>query len=147
LVIMASRPPSPAHVVADQTLLRGIVAPPNGKPLPAYFRDLWAQFVGPGFAAPSLVDELVQQILTRPTPRSLLLQQTRAIVAWSGPSRLASISTPTVIMHGVDDRLMPVGNGMRLARLIPGARYIELRETGHLLPMEAPDAVAEVLST
>jgi pimeloyl-ACP methyl ester carboxylesterase len=48
-------------------------------------------------------------------------------------------------VHGIDDRLMPVGNGMRLARLIPGARYVELPDTGHILPMEAPDAVAEIL--
>jgi pimeloyl-ACP methyl ester carboxylesterase len=145
LIIMASRPPSPAHLVADQTVLRGILAPPNAKPLPVYFRDLWAAFTGPGFDAPELLDELVEQILTRPTPRNLLLQQTRAIMAWNGPSRLASISAPTVIVHGVDDRLMPVGNGMRLARLIPGARYVELRDTGHLLPMEAPDAIAELI--
>jgi pimeloyl-ACP methyl ester carboxylesterase len=145
LVIMASRPPSPAHLVADQTLLRGILARPAGMPLPDYFRDLWGSFTGPGFANPQLLDELVEQILTRPTPRNLLLQQTRAIMAWNGPSRLASISAPTVVVHGIDDRLMPVGNGMRLARLIPGARYVELPDTGHILPMEAPDAVAEIL--
>jgi pimeloyl-ACP methyl ester carboxylesterase len=145
LVIMASRPPSPAHLVADQTLLRGILARPAGKPLPDYFRDLWGSFTGPGFANPQLLDELVEQILTRPTPRNLLLQPTRAIMAWNGPSRLASISAPTVVVHGIDDRLMPVGNGMRLARLIPGARYVELPDTGHILPMEAPDAVAEIL--
>lgn len=145
LVIMASRPPSPAHLIPDENLLRRILAPPDGKPLPAYFRDLWADFTGAGFDDPDALNELVEQILTRPTPRSLLLLQTRAIVAWNGPSRLASIAAPTVVVHGVDDRLMPVGNGMRLARLIPDARYVELRDTGHLLPMEAPEAVAELL--
>jgi pimeloyl-ACP methyl ester carboxylesterase len=145
LVIMGSRPPSPDDLLADSALLRKILAPPNGKPLPAYFHDLWAEFTGPGFNAPEVLDELVDQILTRPTPRSLLMLQTRAIAAWNGPRRLSSISAPTVIVHGVDDRLMPVGNGMRLARLIPGAGYIELRDVGHLLPHEAPDAVADIL--
>jgi 3-oxoadipate enol-lactonase len=147
LVIMASRPPSPDDLLADSSLLRKILAPPDGKALPAYFRDLWGEFTGPGFDAPEVLDELVDQILTRPTPRSLLMMQTRAIAAWNGPRRLSSISAPTVVVHGVDDRLMPVGNGMRLARLIPGAGYIELRDVGHLLPHEAPGAVADILES
>jgi pimeloyl-ACP methyl ester carboxylesterase len=147
LVIMGSRPPAPDHLLADATLLRKIMAPPDGQPLPVYFRDLWAEFTGPGFNAPAVLDELVDQILIRPTPRNLLMMQTRAIAAWNGPRRLSSISAPTVIVHGVDDRLMPVGNGMRLARLITGARYIELRDVGHLLPHEAPDTVADLLES
>jgi pimeloyl-ACP methyl ester carboxylesterase len=34
---------------------------------------------------------------------------------------------------------------MRLARHIPGARYIELPTVGHLVPIEAPDVLAEVI--
>ena len=37
---------------------------------------------------------------------------------------------------------MPVRNGMRIAQLIPGARYVELPGVGHLVPYEAPAAVA-----
>jgi pimeloyl-ACP methyl ester carboxylesterase len=37
------------------------------------------------------------------------------------------------------------GNGMRLARLVPGARYVELPGVGHLVPLEAPDPLADVI--
>jgi len=43
------------------------------------------------------------------------------------------------------DELMPVGNGMRLTRLVPGGRYVELPGVGHLVPLEAPDALADVI--
>jgi pimeloyl-ACP methyl ester carboxylesterase len=147
LVIMGSRPPAPAHLPTDDGLIRWIMAPPEGKPLRAYFAGLWGAFTGPGFEAShtDLLEELVDQILLRPTPRALLLQQARAIAAWHGPNRLAAISAPTVIVHGVADPLMPVGNGMRLARLIPGATYVELRDVGHILPMEAPDLIADII--
>ena len=48
-------------------------------------------------------------------------------------------------MHGDLDQLMPVGNGMRLAQLIPDARYVELRGTGHLVALEAGDELAALL--
>ena len=69
----------------------------------------------------------------------------RAMSAWSGPGRLRLISAPTTIVHGRLDRMMPVGNGIRLAQLIPDARYVELREVGHLVPFEAPDALLAAL--
>ena len=68
-----------------------------------------------------------------------------AIAAWHGPRRLAAIACPTTVVHGDADPLMPVGNGMRLARLIPGARYVELAGVGHLPPLEAGDALADVM--
>jgi 3-oxoadipate enol-lactonase len=35
---------------------------------------------------------------------------------------------------------------MRLARLIPGARYIELPGVGHLVPLEAPDTLTDAIA-
>ena len=69
----------------------------------------------------------------------------RAIAAWSGPRRLRRIACPTVVVHGDHDRLMPVGNGMRLSRLVPGAEYVELPGVGHLVPMEAPERLVAIV--
>ena len=68
-----------------------------------------------------------------------------AIAAWSGAGRLRRLDVPTTVVHGDHDRLLPVGNGMRLSRLVPGARYLELDGVGHLVPMEAADRLAEVV--
>jgi pimeloyl-ACP methyl ester carboxylesterase len=153
LVLVGTRPPAPSHIPAaapvrdrelDHLLGSG---PRRGTPLDAFFRSLWEPQCAPGFADshPALFDELVAQIVARPTPRAGVIHQLRAIAAWSGSSRLARIKAPTVVVHGALDELIPVGNGMRLARHIPGARYIELAAVGHLVPIEAPDVLAEVI--
>jgi pimeloyl-ACP methyl ester carboxylesterase len=89
--------------------------------------------------------ELVGQVRARPTPRVTAFRQMGAIAAWHGPQRITTITCPSTVVHGDVDPLMPVGNGMRLARLIPGARYVELAGVGHLPPLEAGDVVAEIV--
>ena len=37
------------------------------------------------------------------------------------------------------------GNGMRLARLIPGARHIALPGVGHSVPLEAAEPLAAII--
>jgi len=51
------------------------------------------------------------------------------------------------VLHGVADDLIPVGNGMRLARMIKGARYVELVGVGHLIPLEAPEMLTDVIQS
>lgn len=46
---------------------------------------------------------------------------------------LASIHVPTLIAHRKGDALVPVAAGRHLAERIPGARYLELPGTDHLL--------------
>jgi 3-oxoadipate enol-lactonase len=55
-------------------------------------------------------------------------------------SRIGSLDTPTLVIHGSDDRLIPVSNGRRLAELIPGAAFVELANAGHMFFLEHPDA-------
>lgn len=148
LILLSTRPPAPHHILPARDAVEPVlVGPAPGESLADYLRAVWSLQCGRGFAErhPDFIDELVGQITERPTPRAGLFNQLRAITAWSGSARLASISAPTVVVHGADDRLMPIGNGIRLARLIPEARYVELAGVGHMTPLEAPHAVAEVL--
>jgi pimeloyl-ACP methyl ester carboxylesterase len=110
---------------------------------------VWEPQSAPGFAQrrPELFEELAGQILERVTPRPAVINQLRAIAAWSSAGRLARIAAPTTVLHGVADELVPVGNGMRLARMIPGARYVELAGVGHLIPLEASDALTEAIES
>jgi 3-oxoadipate enol-lactonase len=148
LVLLATRPPNPEATLPPTAVLAAMLAtPPEGVSLRHFLRDGWAAVTAPGFPAahPDVVDEVGAEIARRPTPRLALLDQARAIAAWSGVQRLALVTAPTTVVHGTEDPLVPVRNGMRVAQLIPGARYVELADVGHLVPYEAPDAVEEIV--
>ncbi len=152
LVLVGTRPPAPAHIpaapqVLERELGQLLHTPRRGEPLAAYFRSVWEPQTAPGFAErnPALFEELAAQILERVTPRPAVINQLRAIAAWSGAQRLRSIRADTTVVHGVLDELAPVGNGMRLARLIPAAKYVELPSVGHVVPLEAPEALTDAI--
>lgn len=55
------------------------------------------------------------------------------------------IGCPAVVIAGAKDRMTPAADGRALARMVPGARFLELPEAGHMLPQETPEAVTEAV--
>jgi pimeloyl-ACP methyl ester carboxylesterase len=56
-----------------------------------------------------------------------------------------TIAAPTIVVHGVDDRLVPIEHSRHTAAAIPGAERRELPGVGHLsLGHHLPELVAEV---
>ncbi len=68
------------------------------------------------------------------------LSDPRAVVA-----RLPRVTTPTLLVWGREDKLVPVSAGRRLAREIPHAR-LEVLAAGHAPAEEAPEEFARVLT-
>lgn len=63
-------------------------------------------------------------------------------------AELATLSAPTLVVHGAADRLIDVSGGRALAGAIPGARYLELPELGHDLPPDLLEVIVpELLAT
>lgn len=150
LVLVATRPPTPAQIPSrGDALLALAQTPPRGGDLKAFFVSTWGDLAAPGFGAahPDVMAELADQITRRITARNGLLNQGRASWSWHSPARLRRITAPTTVVHGDRDPLIPVGNGMRLSRLIPNVTYVELAEVGHLVPQEADDALLRVLES
>lgn len=58
-------------------------------------------------------------------------------------SRLTDI--PVTVIHGDEDRLIPVGVGRDLASRIPGSHFVELDECGHVMSTDAEQRYADVL--
>ena len=58
---------------------------------------------------------------------------------------LARIAVPTTVLVGTHDRLTPVSRARVMAAGIPGAELVVLPGMGHMLPLEAPDAVADAI--
>jgi pimeloyl-ACP methyl ester carboxylesterase len=60
---------------------------------------------------------------------------------------LTHVRIPTLVIHGLDDVLIPVENGRLIAAAVPGARLLELETMGHNVPERfwprILDAIAE----
>jgi pimeloyl-ACP methyl ester carboxylesterase len=62
-------------------------------------------------------------------------------------ARLKRIAAPTLVLHGVDDPLVPVECGRHTAQMIPGARLHEIKGMGHDLPLELVAEVTEAIAS
>jgi pimeloyl-ACP methyl ester carboxylesterase len=54
-------------------------------------------------------------------------------------SDLGQIACPTLLLWGVHDQFAPAADALRMAGLIPHARYVEIAQCGHLPSLETPD--------
>ncbi|MGH2933850.1 MAG: alpha/beta fold hydrolase [Gaiellaceae bacterium] len=55
------------------------------------------------------------------------------------------IEAPTVIVHGTEDAIAPIGTSRRLNGLIPDVELLELAGVGHVPTMTRPDDVVEAI--
>jgi pimeloyl-ACP methyl ester carboxylesterase len=55
--------------------------------------------------------------------------------------RLRRIKAPTLIVHGAEDRFVPVQYADEFVALLPNATRRIIPGAGHMLTVEAPDAV------
>ncbi len=74
-------------------------------------------------------------------------QTNHALVEGGDPwrSRLGEITVPTLIIHGDEDRMFPVGHGRALADEIGSARLLVLPATGHELPQRVWDSIVPAI--
>ncbi|MGA8439181.1 MAG: alpha/beta fold hydrolase [Candidatus Sulfotelmatobacter sp.] len=73
--------------------------------------------------------------------------QLQAIPAWEGYSRIAQITSPTLVLHGKSDALVPYANGELIATLIPGAKLVLIEHASHLFLTDQPEvAHQEILA-
>ena len=60
--------------------------------------------------------------------------------------RLPRITAPTLVLHGTEDRVVPPGNGRRLAARIPDAELCLLADAGHAYALERPEHVDALMA-
>ena len=99
--------------------------------------------------APSTARELIEEDWAVRFPLAATnegyLAQATGTAQWNGYDRLPSITTPTLVLHGELDRLVPVANGRNIAERIPGAELTLVPEANHVLMTDQPDLVAKTL--
>jgi pimeloyl-ACP methyl ester carboxylesterase len=88
---------------------------------------------------PEAVEEVMHRRLrVRVTPLGVR-RQFEAVLRWSSLGRLRRIRVPTLVIHGDRDRLIPIGNGRIIARLVPGARLHVFEGAGHVYGTDRPE--------
>jgi pimeloyl-ACP methyl ester carboxylesterase len=96
-----------------------------------------------------LLDRVMKQ-LRKPGAAAAFRDWERREVGWRGlrtsyVDRLSSLTVSTLILHGADDRLLPVAIAERASRLIRNSRLEVIPECGHLAPLDQPAAVTRAL--
>jgi 3-oxoadipate enol-lactonase len=74
------------------------------------------------------------------------LNQLAGILLWSAKGRLPLLTQPTLVVHGEEDRLLPVANGREVARRIPGARFEAVAHAGHVMTTDQPEMCTRLMT-
>jgi pimeloyl-ACP methyl ester carboxylesterase len=94
--------------------------------------------------SPAVVDFLEHMI--RSTPIDVIAEFYPALLAHDKAGVLEVIGrVPTVVMTGGADRLTPAAHGIAIADAVAGSELVEIPEAGHVLMLEYPGLVTEVL--
>lgn len=121
-----------------------------GKPDPAAWVDRQLPLLfPPGFLAahPGIREMMIMMVPMLPaTPPETAQYAMAGLFGWSTWDRLPQIKTPTLIVHGDQDVIIPVANARILAERIPGSRLHIVADAGHGYPVQDPVGVHQVVT-
>jgi pimeloyl-ACP methyl ester carboxylesterase len=96
---------------------------------------------------PEEFERIVRWRLADSPSLSTYYEHVRAATRFDVSGEVGSITSPTLVIHGVEDRYVPVANAVALAEAIPGAKLRVLEDAGHLVFIEqAADVNMEVVT-
>jgi 3-oxoadipate enol-lactonase len=104
--------------------------------------DVLRAIAGPHISAAAMEEQ--RAAMARVTGRALRAS-IDCLVTHDSTALLPAITAPTVCMVGDLDQETPAAYGFALADLIPNARLAVIPMAGHLLNVEAPEAVNQLL--
>lgn len=109
-------------------------------------RAAWSVNVSEAFGADEAHYAAFREIsLQRPVAVAVIMRQMQAIAAHDTSGRLGEIRSPTLVVHGTEDEMLPASNGEAIAAAIPGARYAPLDGVGHMFWVEQPERSAALV--
>lgn len=99
---------------------------------------LKAAYVDPAIVNGALVDRYANLAMAEGHRDVLLTQGSRPDPPWT-PDSFKQIRTPTLVMTGEKDALIPADNSRAIANAIPGAYLVTYPEGGHVPMEQLPD--------
>ena len=116
------------HDWSGESLMRTL------NPFAAVVEDLMSDMAG------SHLDTLIWPSMTS------MASQFASFAGWSSLAFLPLIASPTLVLAGTRDRIVPPANALQLAAFIPGAVHHILPDAGHLFPFTEPERTASHIS-
>ncbi|MFX1589204.1 MAG: alpha/beta fold hydrolase [Promethearchaeota archaeon] len=80
---------------------------------------------------PHIIEKVVKNYMAHPPTPKGFEGQSAYIETFETYDRLSEIKIPTLILHGTEDRILPVENAKILAEKIPSAELILFENAGH----------------
>ncbi|MER5833003.1 4-carboxymuconolactone decarboxylase [Streptomyces sp. NPDC002130] len=134
---------SPRFGTADEFRQRGVIVRTNGlDPIARTAPERW--FTG-GFAAaqPAITEWAVQMVRT--TDPGCYIASCEALASFDVRPELARVGVPTLVLVGSDDQVTGPAEARTLVAGIPDARLAVVPGASHLVPVEQPAAVTDLL--
>ncbi len=100
--------------------------------------NLAAAYADPSRLSDSVTDRYYDLLLA-PGNRAAMIRRMQQSVLKEPVPLLRSIQTPTLLLWGKQDRLIPFANSAAYLRALPNARLVEFPDLGHVPHEEAPD--------
>ncbi|MEE2877537.1 MAG: alpha/beta hydrolase [Pseudomonadota bacterium] len=82
------------------------------------------------------------QDLIQPTPAAIA-SQFASFAGWSSLALLPMIRTPSLVLAGARDRIIPPSNAAQLSAFLPNADHRILPDAAHLFPFTEPERTAK----
>ena len=95
--------------------------------------------------SPEVFEQLVRWRIERPIIYRGYFGQLRAILAFDIEDRVGTISNDTLILHGSEDRIVPVARAHELQAVLRNSKVEILQGAGHLFFIEQPERTAELM--
>ncbi|MEW2448002.1 4-carboxymuconolactone decarboxylase [Streptomyces parvulus] len=134
---------SPRFGTADEFRQRGVIVRTNGlDPIARSSPERW--FTG-GYAAaqPAITEWAVQMVRT--TDPGCYIAACEALAAFDVRGELGRVGVPTLVLVGSDDQVTGPAEARTLVAGIPDARLAVVPGASHLVPVEQPAAVTDLL--
>ena len=133
-------------VPADPAAIANLIPAPGMDPL-EQARRAFSVACGKAFLNSPAGQEILSQAIAEMgnypiTPMHTFMRQGQAIGSFDSFARLGQIKSPTLIIHGDDDSIVPYPNAEVLQGAIAGSKKHTLKAAGHMFFWEVPDEAA-----
>jgi pimeloyl-ACP methyl ester carboxylesterase len=136
----------PDSELTSEEIFRGLAEATASGDRRRAIRAAWEANVSAAFAADEAEwERFLATGMRYGLPVAVIMEQLRAIYGHNTSERLGALQPPTLVVHGTDDLMLPVGNGHMIAGLVPGAKLEILEGIGHMFFLEQPERTAELV--